>query len=345
MSTGRPWERVAALTAATVDATLRYEVLALGSRMMCVRAATLRDGSLITLTVPLMQPGALREFVQADPALETHRRAAQKLLAAAEAAASRFTVERTAQPPGPTDLAAVAARLALARDLLEMHDSLTAVANHLGLDGYAAVVGDWSASRRTVLHGLAGVRAAWCQRFMHRHWYLNSALLNAARRHDRPAFGSEVPADTQGQRLMRQETRSLGLKCAMAFPRWLPPEIMPGWFGALLFLGAAEPAVGERMARQHATLLRGMAATFIDRWAELIVAEQVRDVRLSATERRLLLCARAGQTAAQAAASLSLSTTAANNYYRRMNVKLGVSTKKAALARAEALGMLDDDRD
>lgn len=178
--------------------------------------------------------------------------------------------------------------------------------------------------------------------FMTRHWHLNSALLAHAHATDRPAFGSEVPAVTDGQRAMREATLRHGYRCAVAFPRRLPPDTPAGSFGAVLLLGRADPPAGEAGARRHAALVRGLTATFIDRWAELIVAECARSVRLSAIEVRLLQCLAAGQTTAQAAAALGKNTTAVNNHYRRINAKLGVRSKRAALVRARAMGLLND---
>ncbi|MCX8003848.1 MAG: autoinducer binding domain-containing protein [Burkholderiaceae bacterium] len=222
----------------------------------------------------------------------------------------------------------------------EFHLTLATAASLLGFDGYAAVVGHWLETPGTDLHWLAGADPVWCLTFMTRHGYLNSALLMYARATDRPAFGSEVAALTDGQRSMREVTRRFGYRCAVAFPRRLPPGTAAGDFGAVMFLGRTEPPAGEAGARRHTALVRGLVATFIDRWAQMVAAEQARQTRLSNIERRLLDAVAAGQTAARAARALGLSTTAVNNYYRRINAKLGVHDKRAALARARALGLL-----
>lgn len=337
-------KRLAAFDVAVPGASIRYELHTQPQGLLLWRVTALEDGSRVRCVIPFTQANALRELLAADDALAQHSVNARRLLAAARRhlSAGDFAPRLALGRAPRVTLTAVSQRLEHATGVFEMHDTLAAVARFLGLAGYAAVLGHWSDEDRTDLHWLGGIDPAWCMTFMNRHWYLNSALLTHARATDRPAFGSEVPAVTEGQRLMRATTLRFGLRCAIAFPRRLPPATPAGSFGAVLFLGRTDPPAGETGARRYATLVRGIVATFIDRWAQLIAAERARQTRLSPTERRLLACVAARQTTAQAAALLGIGTTAVNNHYRRINAKLGVNSKRAALARAQALGLLTE---
>lgn len=331
---------LAALEVITAEGTLRYALRAQSRGLLCVRSEAFADGSCVRLLLPFGNTASLAVLLAADGALRARRAQTAGLLAAA-----RRRLAAAAETPasiGAADLQAAAAQLEGAPDVGALHESMRAVAATLGFDDYAAVLGRYGETEDTDLHWLAGADPAWCLIFMTRHWYLNSALLARARSTDRPAFGSEVPAATDGQRAMRAATLRHGYRCAVAFPRRLPPDASAGNFGAVLLLGRADPPAGEAGARRHATVARGLFATFIDRWAELIAAEQAATVRLSAIEVRLLQFVAAGRSATQVAAALGKNTTAVHNHYRRLYAKLGVRSKHAALARARALRLLGE---
>lgn len=319
-----------------------YELCAQGHGQFCRRVATFDDGSRNQVLFPFTVRRSLREFLAADRALAVFAVESRQLFAAAQPLGAADDAASAVRPTlaGEVNLYAAAERLERTEDLFEIDETLSAVARFLGLDGYAAVLGRWIEPDRTDLHLLAGVSPAWCMTFIDRHWYLNSALLNYVLEHDRPGFDSEIAAATAGQRAMRAMTHAFGLRTVVAFPSRLAVDTPAGPYGALLFLGSAEPVIGESRARKHATLLRAIAATFMERWAPMIAVERALAARLQRIEQTLIACVAAGQSAAQAAAVLRLSTTAVNNFYRRINVKLGVRSKRAALSRARALGLL-----
>lgn len=335
---------LAALEIVTFEGSLRYTLHAQARGLLCERSAIFADGGCVRLLLPFADAASLAALLGADAALRERRAQARPSLAVARRclAARPAAPRRDGRASVRNRLLKAAARLDGAADVSLLHASMIEIAAALGFAGYAAALGRYAEAEDTDLHWLAGADPAWCLTFMTRHWYLNSALLAHARATDRPAFGSEVPAVTDGQRAMREATLRHGYRCAVAFPRRLPPDTPAGSFGAVLLLGRVDPPAGEAGARRHAALVRGLTATFIDRWAELIAAECARSVRLSAIEVRLLQCVAAGQTTAQAAAALGKNTTAVNNHYRRINAKLGVRSKRAALVRARALGLLND---
>jgi DNA-binding CsgD family transcriptional regulator len=334
--------RIAEFEVAMHRVKVRYELRAQGHGQCCRRIATFDDGSRNQVLLPFTSPRSLSEFLAADRTLAAYGGQCRQMLAAAQARAVADNPATSIRPSVPErfDLYAEVERLDGNANLFEIQETLGAVARYLGLDGYAAVLGRWLEPDRTDLHLLAGVNPVWCMTFIERHWYLNSALLNYVLAHDRPGFDSEIAAATAGQQAMREMTHAFGLRTVVAFPSRLAMDTAVGPYGALLFLGSAEPATGESRARKHATLLRAMAATFIERWAQLIAAERALAARLQRIEQTLIACVAAGKSAAQAAAVLRMSTTAVNNFYRRINVKLGVRSKRAALARAQALGLL-----
>jgi DNA-binding CsgD family transcriptional regulator len=127
----------------------------------------------------------------------------------------------------------------------------------------------------------------------------------------------------------------------VAFPRRIErPEPL---FGALMFLGAQDPASGERGARRHCAVLRGMAASFLERWAARIRMRCASKVNLTPVERELLECVAEGLHAREAAQRAGLSCAAVHNYYRRINAKFEVSDKRHAYLRAVESDLLRSD--
>jgi len=323
----------------TRDYNIKYQLVRDGASFLCRRER--RRGSTFgeTVELPLFDLTALTIFLDADHDLHFARNQRQQLVESARTVVNE-------RPPSvkpsldPSDLVRCAASVGAARDLADAHRLLRDAAWSVGLDGYTALLGDWGANHRIEVCWLAGTYPAWSQYVLRRDWYLNSGLLQHARESDQVTYGAEVFPRTDGQREILRTARTFGIRSRVVIPRIFVASGARWDFGALILYGQAEPAIGEAASRLHSTLLRGIATTFIDRWAALIERRRASEVALTDIECRLLEFVREGIEATEAAMQLNLSTACVNNHYRRINEKFGVHDKLDALAMAAAHGLL-----
>jgi hypothetical protein len=196
---------------ASGDAVVRYEIACDAEGLLCHRDQRSDDGGTINVTLPFSAPSGVRAYLDADTDLVRRPRLRTALADYATTHAAEFSACSSAEGYGAVDtemeMHMAASRVSSFASLTQAHADLRAIADFIGLDGYVALLGSWGEGRRTRVHWLAGSKPAWCHLFLRCRWYLNSALLNHARRHDSPSFGSEVTATTPGQRAMREVSR------------------------------------------------------------------------------------------------------------------------------------------
>ncbi len=319
---------------------IRYQLTRDGAGLVCRRERKQSCAFEEVVELPLFDCRTLKVFLDTDCELRFARTHGQRLIEAARSVVGENRANRAVPGRDAYELLRCAADIGEAKHLVDAHTLLRDAAQSVGMDGYAAMRGDWRSHQRTDVRWLAGTYPAWSQYVLQRHWYLNSALLQHARENDRLALGAQVPACTSGQREIVRAARTFGIRSRVVIPRVFAGAGARWDFGALIFYGQTEPAVGEKTAHAHATVLRGIATSFIDRWVALLERQRVSTVVLTQFERSLLELVRRGVGANEVAAQLGLTTACVNNHYRRINEKFGVHDKHAALAIAVAHGLM-----
>ncbi len=235
-------------------------------------------------------------------------------------------------------IAAVAERIAEARDQATVHALLTDGVHALGAE-HAVFVSfirnnaDLSACRFMLV-----CEPGWCQRYLEAGCFAHDPWLAYAAHHSEPIPASAVPVlDAEGQRVIALAQRN-GFASA---------ALVPAHSGAghsrisLLCLGSTQPGFfdGEGFGRFRLGA-RLIAAEMHDWWLARIRRELIVKARITQADLELLRHEQQGHSSKRIAAELRVSKSSINSRFQRMNMKLGVPNRRLAARLAVECGLL-----
>lgn len=235
-------------------------------------------------------------------------------------------------------IAAVAERIAEARDQATVHALLTEGVHALGAE-HAVFVSfirdnaDLSACRFMLV-----CEPGWCQRYLEAGCFAHDPWLAYAAHHSEPIPARSLPVlDAEGQRVIALAQQN-GFSSA---------ALVPAHSGAghsrisLLCLGSTQPSFFEGDGFGRFRLgARLLAAELHDWWLARIRRELIVKARITQADLELLRHEHQGHSSKRIAAELHVSKSSINSRFQRMNMKLGVPNRRLAARLAVECGLL-----
>lgn len=184
---------------------------------------------------------------------------------------------------------------------------------------------------------LVGCDPVWCFLYNENKWYAIDPCIEYALKNTSPALGSRIPVTTAGQERLLAAAAEHGFRSGMVVPAHSPASARVG----VLYLGTNEE---EECVRQsygrHRNLMRAFALELLEWWDAWLRITTVAELDLDAIDLELLQKAREHATSEEAARELGITLSRVNARYSRLNTKLAVSSKREALDKAVALGVI-----
>lgn len=235
-------------------------------------------------------------------------------------------------------IAAVAERIAEARDQATVHALLTQGVQALGAENAVFVSfirdnADLSACRFMLV-----CEPDWCQRYLEAGCFAHDPWLAYAAHHSEPIPASALPVlDAEGQRVI-----ALAMRNGFASAALVPAHSGAGHSRiSLLCLGSTQPGFfeGEGFGRFRLGA-RLIAAELHDWWLARIRRELIVKARITQADLELLRHEQQGHSSKRIAAELQVSKSSINSRFQRMNMKLGVPNRRLAARLAVECGLL-----
>lgn len=234
--------------------------------------------------------------------------------------------------------AAVAERIAVAKDQATVHGLLTEGVRALGAETAVFVSfirdnADLSACRFMLV-----CDPGWCQRYLEAGCFAHDPWLAYAAHHSEPIAASSLPVlDAEGQRVI-----ALAQQNGFASAALVPAHSGAGHSRiSLLCLGSTRPGFfeGEGFGRFRLGA-RLLAAELHDWWLARIRRELIVKARITQADLELLRHEHQGHSSKRIAAELHVSKSSINSRFQRMNMKLGVPNRRLAARLAVECGLL-----
>lgn len=235
-------------------------------------------------------------------------------------------------------IAAVAERIAEARDQATIHALLTEGVHALGAENAVFVSfirdnADLSACRFMLV-----CEPDWCQRYLEAGCFAHDPWLAYAAHHSEPIPASTLPVlDAEGRRVI-----ALAMENGFASAALVPAHSGAGHSRiSLLCLGSTQPGFfdGEGFGRFRLGA-RLIAAELHDWWLARIRRELIVKARITQADLELLRHEQQGHSSKRIAAELHVSKSSINSRFQRMNMKLGVPNRRLAAKLAVECGLL-----
>jgi len=184
---------------------------------------------------------------------------------------------------------------------------------------------------------LVGCKPEWCFLYNQNKWYAIDPFIEYSLHHTSPVLASDVPLSSPGQQRMMAAAAEHGFRSGVVVPAHSDSSVRVG----VLYLGTDQgPALAHRSFVRHRSLMRAFAMELLEWW----------DVRLRDTSRaefefdeldlELLSKAQDHATVEEAARELGVPFERARSRYKRLAQKLEAPSKRYAVERAVALGLI-----
>lgn len=178
----------------------------------------------------------------------------------------------------------------------------------------------------------------WAIEYEQLDWYGNDPWLAYALRHTEPIRGEDIETSTDAQRAIVNLARRFGFASSMIVP--IRSEFGPSTHG-VLYLGSS----GENYFTGGGYLAlklvaRSVGAELHDWWLARLKDQLVSDYHISERDLQLLSFEARGMSTKEMARMTGSSFVAINSQFQRINVKLGVRTRRAAVNVVGAVGLL-----
>jgi DNA-binding CsgD family transcriptional regulator len=152
-----------------------------------------------------------------------------------------------------------------------------------------------------------------------------------------PALASDIPLTTPGQGRLLAAAAEHGFRSGIVVPAHSASAI---WIG-VLYLGTDDDSEhAERSFSQHRNLMRAFALELLEWWDGKLRVDSLEDLELDDLDIDLLYKAQEQATAEEAARELGVTVSRVNSRYERLNRKLEVASKRHAVEKALALGLI-----
>jgi DNA-binding CsgD family transcriptional regulator len=234
---------------------------------------------------------------------------------------------------------AVIERIGAAHDQATVLGLLRTSASALGAENAVFVSFVRESTDISTCRFMLACEPGWCQRYLDADCLAHDPWLAYAAHHGEPVIASSLRAiDLEARRVIDLASQN-GFASAV---------LVPVHSGAghsrisLLCLGSSQPGYFEGEGYGRLRLgARLLAAELHDWWMARIRRELIVKARISAADLELLRHEYHGHSSKRIAAALQVSTSSINSRFQRMNTKLGVPNRRAAVKLVAECGLLD----
>jgi DNA-binding CsgD family transcriptional regulator len=182
---------------------------------------------------------------------------------------------------------------------------------------------------------LVGCKPEWCFLYNQNKWYAVDPFIEYALHHTSPVLASEVPLTSAGQQRMMAAAAEHGFRSGVVVPAHSDSSARVG----VLYLGTDE---GSALAInfQAPELMAPFAMELLEWWDARLRDTSAADLELDDLDVDLLYKAQNHATAEEAARELGITVSRVESRYERLNRKLEAPSKRYAVERAVALGVI-----
>lgn len=191
--------------------------------------------------------------------------------------------------------------------------------------------------KREYHHYFIGCDPKLYYRYMQNKWYAIDPYLRYARNSTSPFLADEVSSNGEDEEQMRIAARENGFRGGVAIPAHSSSSSLTG----VLFLGTERgPRQARESLRLHRNLMRALAMELLEWWHARQFQTGVADLALDTLDIELLNHIRDRATTVEAAANLRITVSCAKKRYERLLKKLNTCSKRNALEKAIAMGVI-----
>jgi hypothetical protein len=184
---------------------------------------------------------------------------------------------------------------------------------------------------------LVGCKPEWCFLYNQSKWYAIDPFIDYALHHTSPVLASEVPLTSAGQQRMMAAAAEHGFRSGVVVPAHSDSSARVG----VLYLGTDQgPTLAHRSFTRHRSLMRAFAMELLEWWDARLRDTSAADLELDDLDVDLLYKAQSNATTEQAARELGVTLARAKARYLKLYQKLEAPTKRYAVEKAAALGLI-----
>ena len=235
-------------------------------------------------------------------------------------------------------MAAITQRVTLAGDSSEV-TALLFEATHLAGADVAAFASfmqddDFYESYRFIL----ACDPVWCLNYEDNACYMHDPWLTYARHHTRPALAHQLPARTHKEQSVRALASDFGFVSALIVPVQSPQGLTR--LGALCIGSRSEGFFDAQTLPVLSFAATALAMCLHDWQIEQLRNELLQHASLTPDDLTLLHHQREGRKSKEVARAINSSPMAVDSHWQRLNAKLGVTSRLAAVRRAAEYGLI-----
>lgn len=188
---------------------------------------------------------------------------------------------------------------------------------------------------------LVGCEPEWCFLYNESKWYAIDPFIDYALKNTSPVLASDVPLKTAGQVRLMAQAAEHGFRSGIVVPAHSGSAIRIG----ILYLGTSEgPERARESFRRHRNLMRAFALELLEWWDAKLRAAGMEALDLDELDVKLLAKAQEHATAEEAARELGVTLSRVKARYERLERRLEATSKRGAVEKAVALGLIRDAR-
>ncbi len=184
---------------------------------------------------------------------------------------------------------------------------------------------------------LVGCDPEWCFLYNENKWYAIDPCMDYALKNTTPILRSQIRATTPGQERLFAAAAEHGFRSGVVVPAHSPVSTRVGFL--YLATNEDEEVVRESYAR-HRNLMRAFALELLEWWDAWLRTTTLAELDLDDLDLELLQKAQEQATAEAAARELGITLSRVNARYNRLNEKLHAYSKRQAVEKALALGLI-----
>lgn len=233
---------------------------------------------------------------------------------------------------------AIVSQIASAEDPCQAANLLKQASQRLGADVAAFVSFIPDNEAHAAYRFMMACDPIWCFEYQQYSWFANDPWLDYAAHHSEPTCASHIGARTNAQREVLELACRYGFRSAAIIPA--PSNSGLSRVG-LLCLGSNTPAFFEADGFVTLrTVARGLAMELNEWWITKLRHDVFDDAELSERDLQLLRWEREGLNSKAIGRLLDMQPTSVDSRFQRLNMKLGVPTRRAAAKVAAEYGLI-----
>jgi hypothetical protein len=184
---------------------------------------------------------------------------------------------------------------------------------------------------------LVGCVPQWCYLYDQNKWYAIDPFIDYALKNTSPVLASDIVLSSPGQERMMARAAEHGFRSGVVVPAHSSAAIRLG----ILYLGTKEgPERARGSLLKHRNLMRAFALELLEWWDAKLLESGLEGLELDELDVDLLVKAQEHATAEEAARELGVTLSRVRSRYELLTRKLEVPSKRDAVEKAIALGLI-----